>query len=191
MPLTKKHAFDMVFDSQRVFRLLLEAMSRPGNIVDIGEYAGRLAGEEPAFLAVAATLLDNEVSFNAGADRVLADEIAALTLARREELGAADFVFTRGEDDMRPVIEKVKCGTPADPHKSATVVVLTGAPEGTLTLRGPGIDDRRTVLAARAVGEAIELRDAQNYEYPQGIDLIFISRGGKLLAVPRLVKVVE
>jgi len=159
LQLTKKYNFDAVYDSQKVYRLILEAMSHPGRVVPMGGYT---------LLSVAMTLLDNEVSFNLCGDDALADEIASLTLAGREPLETADFIFVCKPEYIKDAIEKAKCGTLADPHKSATVII-----------QGSGLEK-----------EAIALRDAQNYEYPQGIDLLFITDGGKMLAFPRLVKVV-
>ena len=52
------HNFDEVFDTQRVFRKLLEAMSNPGRIVSVSEEKDRLFGDFPSFLAVAMTLID-------------------------------------------------------------------------------------------------------------------------------------
>lgn len=55
------HQFDEVFDTQRVFRKLLEAMSNPGRTVSVSDEKDRLFGDFPSILAVAVTLLDNEV----------------------------------------------------------------------------------------------------------------------------------
>ena len=139
LQLTKKHSFDLVFDSQKVFRLILEAMSNPARVVNISEYAIKLFGDYPdcvgkhpsavfttrslAFLALAMTLLDNEVSFSACENHSLTDEIASLTLAKKENIESADFVFVCDPNDIRSVIENAKCGTLSDPHKSATVII--------------------------------------------------------------------
>jgi alpha-D-ribose 1-methylphosphonate 5-triphosphate synthase subunit PhnH len=190
--LTKKHNFDAVFDTQKVFRLVLEAMSNPTRAVNIKEYADKLYGDHPAFLAVAMTLLDNEVSFNTCENRPLSDEIASLTLAKREKIEEADYIFVCDPNDIKNAIGNAKRGTLADPHKSAAVIIKNdGVPDGGLTFSGPGIKENITVQATRTVKDAIALRDAQNYEYPEGIDLIFISEKGGLFAVPRLVKAAE
>jgi len=60
--LSKKHSFDMVFDCQEVFRLILEASANPARVVDLGKFAKKLYGNFAVCLAVAFTLLDNEVS---------------------------------------------------------------------------------------------------------------------------------
>ena len=162
LQLTKKHSFDMVYDSQKVYRLILEAMSYPGRIVNIKVYADKLYGNSPELLAVAMTLLDNEVGFYA--EQALSDEIAMLTLSKKTDMESADFIFVFNYENLSEAIEKAKCGTLADPHKSATVIIYD----------------------VNLKKQAVALRDAQNYEYPQGIDMIFISKTGDLFAVPRL-----
>ena len=187
LQLTKKHNFDLVFDSQKVFRLVLEAMSNPTRIVNIKRHADKLYGEYSVLLALAMTLLDNEVSFNTCENQSLTDEIVSLTLAKREKIEAADIVFVREPNDIKNVIEIVKYGTLSDPHKSATVIIRNdGESVYRLIFSGPGVNAKATIQATQTIKKAIELRDAQNYEYPQGIDLIFVSSNGDLLAIPRL-----
>ena len=189
--LLRKHSFDTVFDSQRVFRLVLEAMANPTRVVNIKESADKLYGAHPEFLALAMTLLDNEVSFNTCENHSLSEEIASLTLAKREQIDAADFIFVcdPNPQNIKNMIENVKCGTLSDPHKSATVIIRdNGRPAHRLTLSGPGIAGCINIGATQTMKDAIILRDAQNYEYPQGIDLIFISNKGELLAIPRLTR---
>ena len=165
LQLTKKHNFDIVFDSQKVFRLILDAMSNPGKTVNIKEYADKMYGEHSAFLAVAMTLLDNEVSINTCENRLLSDEIASLTLAKRESVDNADFIFVCDSADLKNVTEYAKCGTLADPHKSAVLIIQNDG---------------------NVINDAIKLRNEQNYEYPQGIDMIFVSDNGDITAIPRL-----
>ena len=193
--LSKKHNFDTVFDSQQVFRLVLEAMANPARPVHIKKYADKfngVFGGHSVFLAVAMTLLDNEAGFNACENHSLADDIASLTYSKKEKIEEADFVFVCNSDvnkNIKNVIENVKCGTLADPHKSATVIIQNdGEPDCRLTFSGPGIDGHVKIQASQMVKDAIALRDAQNYEYPQGIDLLFISSEGELFAIPRLIK---
>jgi len=205
LQLTKKHNFDIVFDSQKVFRLILEAMSNPSRVVNIREYAIKLLGDypsftgkqpsviytadNPVFLTIAMTLLDNEVSFNTCENQYLSDEIVSLTLSRREKVDSADFIFVCDTKDIKNVIENVKCGTLSDPHKSATVIIKNDNEiDCRLNLSGPGINGFIESHVTQTVKDTIILRDAQNYEYPQGIDLIFVSSDGKLFAIPRLIR---
>ena len=187
--LSKKHEFDLVFDSQQVFRLILEAMSSPGTPVELGRYADKLYGDHPVCLAMTMTLLDNEVSFHVSGAPDLAEEIHALTLAKEMCIASADFVFVCNPDQLEQVIESAKCGSLTDPHKSATLIVENeGIPAYRLLLTGPGIDGQKEIWVTERIHNAIALRDAQNYEYPQGIDLFFLSKAGELVAIPRLTR---
>jgi len=189
LQLTKKHDFDMVFDSQKVFRLVLDAISSPGKVVDIKETADKLFGRNRVLLTLAVTLLDNEVSFNACDNDSLTEDITSLTLAGWERVEAADFIFINDPDHMEYVIKNAKYGTLADPHKSATIIVQNdNEPVDRMILSGPGIDGQIEVSVSNTVKNAVLIRDAQNYEYPQGIDFLFISGAGELFAIPRLTR---
>ena len=190
LQLTKKHSFDMVFDSQKVFRLILEAMSNPLRVVNIKESAEKLFGSCPEFLAVAMTLLDSEMSFSVCGNDLLLEEIASLTCARRVKTESADFIFVHDPDGLEAAVEAAKCGSLSDPHKSATVVIRNGGnPVYRLMFSGPGIDGYAEINAAQVVKDAIACRDSQCYEYPQGVDFVFVSEAGDLYAIPRLIKI--
>ncbi len=187
--LSKKHSFHEVLDSQIVFRLILEAMSNPGRVVSIKSHADKLFGKNPAMLALAMTLLDTEVSFNTCENRELSDEIVSLTLSRREQLSEADFVFVGRPDNVSNVVENAKCGTLADPHKSATLIIQNdGEAVCPIYIYGPGIEGEQTIFVSELVKEALQLRDNQCYEYPQGIDYLFLNDAGDLFAIPRLIR---
>lgn len=62
------HQFDEVFDTQAVFRKVLEAMSNPTRTVSVAEQMEKLFGNHRAFLALGMTLLDNEATFSACGD---------------------------------------------------------------------------------------------------------------------------
>jgi alpha-D-ribose 1-methylphosphonate 5-triphosphate synthase subunit PhnH len=172
-----------------MFRLLLIALSQPSKVLNIREFSEKLYGNAPNFLAVAMTLLDNEVTFSTCGDEALATEIVSLTLAKRAEIRDADFIFVTEEARLRDAVENAKCGTLRDPHKSATIVVRAGDTKTVrLRLSGPGIRDVAELDVPAAVDEALRLRDARDDEYPQGIDFIFVSDNGELMALPRLTR---
>ena len=91
------------------------------------------------------------------------------------------------------VVDRAKRGTLVDPHESATVIdKIAGEPEDReVTLSGPGIDGRLVTKLPRTAVQALRLRDLQEYEYPQGIDFIFLLDGAELLCIPRLVRMEE
>ncbi len=186
--LTKKNSFDEVFDSQSLFRKILTAIANPMKIVNIKEFSNKLYGVTPEILALALTLLDNEVSFSACENESLTDEISLLTLAKREALEKADYIFVADTSMLEKVIRSAKCGTLRDPHKSATIIVKnTGNDDCALHLYGPGIKGSVKIKTSEIVKNALELRDAQYYEYPQGVDFFFVDDHGDLFSLPRLI----
>ena len=185
---SKKHNFDEVFDSQALFRLILKAISNPMQKVTIKEFTDKMKMDNSDFLAVALTLLDNEVSFNTCENRQLSDEIISLTLSSRETLEQADYIFVDNSDDMQRSIENAKCGTLINPHKSATIIVKIPNGEKAITLKGPGIDGNITLTTSSLVDIALQIRDNRFFEYPEGIDFIFIDEDYNLFCIPRLAK---
>lgn len=187
------HTFDDVFDSQRVFRRLLNAISNPGRRCSIHEECQKLFGSEPAFLAAAITILDAGIRFYVPEDQTLTEQIVLLTHAKPETPQQADYLFVPSAEKLPGIISACKCGTLVNPHESATVIVKvpTGETERTVRLTGPGIDGQMETTLPSAVCEAIILRDQQEYEYPQGIDFIFILPGSEFLCIPRLVRMEE
>ena len=183
----KKFSFDDVFDSQRIYRLILTAMSNPTRTVNIKEFADKLYGDYPEMLAIAMSLLDNEVSFFTFGSDGLSEKIVSLTLSRRERAENADYIFVAEPTEMVFAIESAKCGTLRDPHKSATLIVRNAdTKKCRLRLRGAGIREETEFETTALVKTALETRERQFYEYPQGIDFIFVSENGELLSIPRL-----
>lgn len=183
----KLHEFDEVFDAQRVFRLLLEAMANPARRVSLGACAARFPHSAGALLAIGMTLLDNEVSFHVFGDVALAGALLSLTLSHQVSPEQADFLFVPHAADAAAAIAAAKCGTLASPHLSATVILLDdGVGDCPVRLWGAGIDGVAAVSLSEAAHAALLLRDAQGHAYPQGMDLVFVTGGGQLYAIPRL-----
>lgn len=184
------HTFDEVFDSQKVFRCLLEAMANPGRRCSIQLQSEKLFGDAPEMLAVAVTLLDAGVSFCAPENPTLTEQILLLTHAKPVSPEEADYLFVTSVDQLPTVIQSAKEGTLENPHASATLIVgLTeGRDERTVRLSGPGVDGQLITPLPNALAQAVQLRDEQDYEYPQGIDYIFLLPESELLCIPRLVR---
>lgn len=185
----KIHTFDEVHDSQQMFRLILKAMANPLQTVELGAYAAKLFGANRAFLAIAFTLLDNETSFCTFGNELLDSSIVSLTLAEKRDCAQADFIFAGNRENLFSAIQNARCGTLADPHKSATIIAkISGEKRARLKMTGPGIDGSIMLLTDPTALEAVELRDRLCFEYPQGIDLLFVDEQDRLFAIPRLVK---
>lgn len=185
----KIHSFDAVFDGQKMFRLILKAYSNPLQRMNIKDYSEKLYGSNKNFLALAFTLLDNETTFYSFENQILDDSIHSLTLSRKGDLEHADFIFVENEKNLKKAIQTAKCGTLADPHKSAVIIVKTEASEeAKLTMYGPGIDGTVTLHTDPLAELAVRIRDGMFFEYPQGLDFLFVDQSGGLFAIPRLVK---
>ena len=184
------HTFDEVFDSQKVFRRLLEAMANPGRRCSIRLQSEKLFGGDPAMLAVAMTLLDAGVSFCAPENATLTEQIHLLTHAKPVLPQEADYLFVTSVDQLAAMVKSAKQGTLENPHASATLIVAlpNGQNEQELRLTGPGVDGQLMTTLPIALAEAVRLRDEQDYEYPQGIDYIFLLPESELLCIPRLVR---
>jgi alpha-D-ribose 1-methylphosphonate 5-triphosphate synthase subunit PhnH len=188
--------FDIVVDSQRTFRVLLEAMARPGTLMRVPEADPRCPEPTHAPLAaVLLTLIDHEVSFAvvpAVGDGLVADRLTRylteMTGSRAVAPEAADYVLALGA--LPPgIILGLKRGIPAYPDESATLLVavpsLIDAHGPLVALAGPGVRMGRTArLDGLTAGDLAELAIA-NAEAPLGIDVILADAAGSLLCLPR------
>jgi alpha-D-ribose 1-methylphosphonate 5-triphosphate synthase subunit PhnH len=193
-----KHDFDMVHDAQELFRILLEALANPGRVLSIRQYAGLFAGQG-RWLAPAVTLLDKGTGFYWDGDTETGEEIRLLTGAPRTALGEADFVFlSRGEYSALPggteaarILSRVRQGNHVDPHLSALLFIAAGKGGGetagdTLALKGPGIPpEGRTVRLSPAETAWCRARDGEGFEYPCGVELVFLREDDSILALTR------
>lgn len=198
----RKHAFDMVHGAQGVFRILLEVLANPGRTLNLRRYADQFAGAGQ-WLAPALTLLDGETGFFWDGDPQTGEEIHFLSGAPRVSPEKADIVFTGGGAySPAEILSRVKGGTYMDPHDSALLFIAAGERERIARdaspvqpaqglqeealLRGPGIppEGRRVRLFP---GEAAwcRAREERGFEYPRGVELIFLRGDGSLMALTR------
>jgi phosphonate C-P lyase system protein PhnH len=193
-PFRRKHDFDMVHGAQEMFRLLLEALANPGRALNLRHLAARFAGAGQ-WLAPALTLLDGETGFFWDGDAETGEEIHFLSGAPRVSPEEADFVFVSGgERAPAEILSQVKGGTHLDPHDSALLFIAAGERGGGghsgknehILLRGPGIppEGRRIGLFP---GEAAwcRARETRGFEYPCGVELIFLREDFSFLALTR------
>lgn len=178
-----------VYDSQSVFRLLMDGMARPGSVqtvsMDVGQPAplGRAAG------AVALTLCDADTPVwlpITAATSTVADWIVfhtgATTTANKDD---ARFAFISAGSPPCS-LGLFSAGTQEYPDRSTTIVmeVVSLASGQTLTLSGPGIKTPLTVTVA-GLPEIFASFWADNRGlFPRGVDVI-LTAGDSLLCLPR------
>jgi alpha-D-ribose 1-methylphosphonate 5-triphosphate synthase subunit PhnH len=183
---------DPVTASQHVFRVLLDAMARPGRILAVPPLAAP-AGLSAASASVLLTLADFETPVWLGGE--CAEAAAWLRFHSGAPVtdtpGEAAFAVI-GRGDALPPLAGFSLGTEEYPEKGATLVIeLSGLDTGgDLVLKGPGIDGAHRLEAAglptgfwRERAELAEL-------FPRGLDLI-LTCGERLAAVPRTTTVIE
>ncbi len=199
--------FDPIFDSQTMFRTVLDAMARPGSV-------GTLAASDPGcplaeagpLVALARTLLDHEVSFavapqdGAGDDAwatELAQHLVATTGSRPTSPDEADYVIARAPL-ARGLLTGLKRGSLAFPDDNATLIILTPAmaPDTTpgiaqadaglrVTLTGPGVPGQLVARLSGLTAHILVERQEANGEAPRGLDLILVDQIGRVVCLPR------
>jgi alpha-D-ribose 1-methylphosphonate 5-triphosphate synthase subunit PhnH len=185
-------SLEPVRDTQMTFRVLLDAMARPGTVRQL-PVAARGAPVNPWLAAVLVTLLDHEVTLAvepfAGSD-ALERFVRQRTSAGPAPAERADFVVASCEalDPGLPL--RLDQGSLAFPNDSATLVVLVPTldqSEATglrLALAGPGVPAGHELRVGGLPAPFFEARDLAT-EYPCGIDLILVDPAGRVAAIPR------
>ena len=186
---------DIHRNHQKNFRVLLEAVGRPGRAVRLQALEQNTGFA--AALAVGQCLLDNEVSLcvagggNAGALQIALIEA---TRARPEEPEKADFIFVTGDESQAQVM-RAKRGSLSFPEQGATLVYCLGLDGGAaiacehlrIRLSGPGIQAPEGIspgLSPIALSTFQTLKMV-NADYPLGVDAFFVAPDGELMALPR------
>jgi alpha-D-ribose 1-methylphosphonate 5-triphosphate synthase subunit PhnH len=190
---------DTVHDAQRVFRALLDALSRPGGIVAIdaalpGNHAMRdgLAGRVPlAAFASLLALTDYSTPVHLHHDdSTFGDALrfhASAPLTR--DAMEASFVYI---DDARnmPSLKGFSQGEPETPENAATLFIrVPSLTEGeALNWSGPGIEAKSAVRVAGLTREFWRERAALTAQFPCGVDCYFVA-GGSIVGLPRTTRV--
>ncbi|MBP2636849.1 MAG: phosphonate lyase system protein PhnH [Firmicutes bacterium] len=184
-------SFDKVFDTQRIYREVLDAMARPGKINALKSLTLVPPRDlNQASAAIALTLLDSETSFYttaAGSD--IAEYLALNTGAGSCQVNCAEFIIACG-DKRLPELQEASCGTLLTPEQGATVIFqvdsLSAAGNGTmLTMTGPGIRDSAQLVITGLQTENLQILADLNREYPLGVDVIYADAAGNIACVPR------
>lgn len=179
-------------ESQRTFRAVLDAMSRPGRIVPAGENLSPPAPIRAAFGAVCLTLLDFEtpiwidprdesavlewIRFHCGAPLAASSHEAAFALITHPGALCPLNRFHPGEEER--------------PERSATVLVQVAGlgNESGLTLIGPGIEDTARLSVDGLPSSFRVERIAMEALFPLGLDIIFAA-DRTMAALPRTTRI--
>ncbi len=181
--------FDVIFDPQRIFRSLLDAMANPGRIITLPDIRIEPPAANMYPLLLLMTLLDHEVSFSVLDDGALVTEyLKTNTGSKESRLENSDFILVYG-GSSHGLIQRARVGTLEYPGESATVIydidsIGDDGGDVLLELSGPGIADKRRIGASGIEENEIEDVLAMQ-DYPLGLDLIFSDRAGRIACIPR------
>jgi len=171
-------------DSQQAnFRLLLDAMARPGKCHPLEITPEK----DPAALALLATLLDAEVSL-ADHDNLLNDDHWTMLQVKTAHAEKADYVICDGGRAPNFI---PKLGTLPSPDQSATVILVVdaiGTGNTHLKLTGPGIAKSNQLLIKGLDNQWLEKRENWICAFPLGVDFILLD-DRQIVALPRTTKV--
>lgn len=187
--------YDEVFDSARDFRILMDAMARPGSIRDFGGGAWNARGGlSDASAAIALALLNTATSFaSAGLSSGAEDFLSSRTRCPRAEIGEADFLFLGSAEADEDKVAVAKRGLLEYPDQGATIVaqipdLSSDRAPGTIAIRarGPGIEGVACFHARGVHPVWLATLRACNSEFPLGVDAIFTC-GSRFVCLPRSV----
>ncbi len=184
---------DPVFDSQRIFRRLVRAMSLPGTVVTIdGIDLPAFEGVMPASAATLMALADMETAVwiedglcSSGISDYIRFHTGAAAAKQRED---ADFALIDGRSGGS-AFDEFNPGTDEYPDHSATVIVQVEA-FGTGEVKiidGPGIKEPREISVRGLPAGFWPQWTANQGKYPRGVDLFLVS-GRDVLGLPRSVR---
>ncbi|MCX7843223.1 MAG: phosphonate C-P lyase system protein PhnH [Clostridia bacterium] len=201
--IVKEAGFDEVFDSQRIFRVIMEAMSYPGRIKNLGEHCFKEVadGLNPYSLLILKTLCDNCVKFGISSKK--SDEwkryIEINTGAGFDKEEAADFVLFEG-NDYSCAYERLNKGTSEFPENSATAIIsveriytgINGRVDENgmrVRIKGPGVKSENLFALEGLDLNYLTALPEINSEFPIGIDVMLIDWSGNIVCIPRTSKV--
>ncbi|MBK8160977.1 MAG: phosphonate C-P lyase system protein PhnH [Rhodospirillaceae bacterium] len=178
---------DPVDDSQRIFRQILQAVSRPGCVVTLDPLSPAPVGLNAASIALCLALLDHDTSFclDGPTLTIARQHIAFHTGAPLAEMDEAAFTLI-ADGNVLPDLSRLPHGDAEYPERGATLIIQVAGFDGAQwhILRGPGVDGT-TELSARGLDEAFWVAFAVNqHRFPLGFDTILV-HDNAIVALPR------
>jgi alpha-D-ribose 1-methylphosphonate 5-triphosphate synthase subunit PhnH len=182
-----------VFQSQAIFKMLMDGMARPGTIQSVSPTAQPPAPLDMAAGSILLTLCDHDTAVwfsPALCKTVAADWLRFHTGAPlTDEKTEARFAIVEVGSTLAP-FALFCAGTQEYPDRSTTVIIAVSDFETgpALTLSGPGIRHRQTISPAGLPDIFARLWRDNRASFPRGVDVI-LTAGGRFLCLPRSVTI--
>ena len=184
---------DPVFQGQAVFRLVMDAMARPGTLQTVTDDTGAPSPLGIAAGAIALTLLDHDTPVwlsvrlqKSALPGWLAFHTGAPPAPEKAE---ARFAFIEAGAPL-PSFGLFSAGTQEYPDRSVTLIIEIASFEGTtpLKLTGPGIAGGRIVHPS-GLPDGFLRQWAENHVlFPRGVDVV-LTAGDRFLCLPRTTRI--
>lgn len=186
---------DKVLSAQSTFRLVMDAMARPGSVVRIVAAAGAPAVMMRGTAAIGLTLFDHDTPIWLDAAMAATSEVTKWLKFHTGAPVIADSAVCSfaliGDPRALPALEHFAFGSNEYPDRSTTLILqVESLTQGQgLGLRGPGIDGI-TILEATIQPPDLFERLAINAPlFPRGIDVVLVADDA-VVAIPRTTRLV-
>ncbi|GGA28105.1 phosphonate C-P lyase system protein PhnH [Dyella nitratireducens] len=184
---------DPVFDSQRTFRELLQAMARPAVPRRLPVVPPSPAAVAPEAMAILLTLCDAATSiWLQRPDAEAVDHLRFHTgLRLADQPQQADFALIDDPASM-PALACFAHGDPRYPDRSASLIVQVNGfrTDGGAHFAGPGIRDAERLSVEGLPSDFWQQRAALSTQFPLGLDLYFVA-AQQVVAMPRTTRLLE
>ncbi len=175
-------------DNHVCFRLLLQAMSRPGKIFEMPDAVGNTF--MTSLLRLLDSIIDQQSSFHLINDNPeLENKIKKRTGAYFTDAQSADFILALTGSSQRKTLV-AKRGQTDFPNDGATILFgVERLEEGTentgIKLTGPGIKEAIYPQIEGWSNDELKQLQTVNVEFPLGVDSIFLDQRSRLMCIPR------
>lgn len=183
----------LVLQTQRCYRALLSAMSRPGVMARLEERKvkrSRVCGIPEVLMAACECLLDEQVTVGGlgEAGEEWAREISKELRVPLADLCEADFVLAAAVQADRSM-SGIKQGTFLAPEEAGTLFLYVeeriDGKAGLLEFQGPGVSGKLFVGVSPPVLDWAFQRQGIPFEYPLGFDVFLMDSAWQVLGIPR------
>jgi alpha-D-ribose 1-methylphosphonate 5-triphosphate synthase subunit PhnH len=185
---------DPVFDAQKVFRAVMDAMAQPGTVQSSGDLTVPPAPLSAVAAAVALALCDADTP-------LWLDPAVQSSSAARHWLGfhtgaplantPADAHFAIVTDPAELMaLENFAQGTQEYPDRSTTLIMQVSSLSGgtALHLEGPGIETSASIAPTSLPRHFVEQWKQNHARFPRGVDVILAAPEG-VACLPRTTRI--
>jgi alpha-D-ribose 1-methylphosphonate 5-triphosphate synthase subunit PhnH len=186
------------FGSQAVFRVALQALSHPGQILTMPMDAQLPQSGHGAAALLLLGLLDADTTVWMSESLAQSDAAAWLRfhtgcLCVSDPHEAQFLWLAQGQDPIWPSLAQLRQGSDAYPDQSATCVIevqsLQAGASGWV-LQGPGIATQQT-LQVQGLAADFQAQWADNHgRFPQGVD-VFLTTPTQVVGLPRTTRILN